>query len=1033
MKKLLILISLILLLVPFVFASTSVTSHRVVSCDGGVCSGTMFGKQVAYHDGYGFLLTDGSITSSDSLLYDYEVVTAPFRVYFNEDATVAETVRVEYNQSWMTGRNAHKVGFVVMQPQSLNWRNSLEQIDQVSTPASTTASPSGDVMSYDDVYGPGLSLEYVVLSDRVKEYLVIDSYASLPVPSSYITDQPGVTLDLDTLFDWNSAEVDVYVDDVSWDRSGTIDTNSSLLFKRFGELLWEFPAPLAVDSLGNEIVGTYRLKRQATKLYIEAKIPFSWLQNATYPVRIDPSVELTVGSGDLIADVGVRLTDPDDNLGTSSGCRTGSGSASWRSRCYVAFNVSWLSDDAVISSAAYHFYYSGGTSGLRDWRVYGVNFPWISVVDESTLTESTLTWNNQPCGGTGGADYDIDNSTNCNTTPSFAGQVRGYFLAYTTADITTIFSNRVPLSDVISIVSVANSTGNTEFQIRSKEYEFDSLVHEVEVNYMLTATMNLPAKDTTYYSENVTVNVTSSGSYDNETWYSIDGGANNSLGEGGLDFQGTMENLTEGSYEVQGFANETGGDITETDIHSFNVDLAAPSLESVSLSPATAYTNDTIGCDAVLNDTVASSITAYYTLYLNDAVNSSGSTACASEVSCKVTEVAVADTSKGQAWKCEVQPEDGGYNGTATNSSALTISNLVPVVSSVTLSPSSPLDNGTLSFTNTTSDADTDAITAWSIKWFLNDVQNTSYDNVSSLSATNLSGTQNWTVSLAAYDGEAWGAYTNSSDAYVKFSLNVCHVNITIGGTSTIDANVAATSAQNITRHAYCDGGTPQLVRVGVDEASNPISSTLGVGVYEMVGNSSGDENYSTNTSGRRINITVTAPVVGGGSAPGGGGGGSTVEEIVFNTTLTVIPDRINSFSFFANRSRIATYEFSSNRNLASCDVLPANDKILPNASCLINGSDFTLTFPLGSAADGFGEVFEGELKIIAETAEAVTVPVRVTAFSFVLTAEDGSPLMGKIIVFLAIAAAIVLFAIGGLGGTKKRLFRVRRVRLKKK
>ena len=83
----------------------------------------------SYYNGTEHIPINGTIVTSSDPHYDYEVTRGFYHAFFKEDPSEAETIKTFVNASFLDGRDPHKSGFMTLQPQSLNYRNDLGQID----------------------------------------------------------------------------------------------------------------------------------------------------------------------------------------------------------------------------------------------------------------------------------------------------------------------------------------------------------------------------------------------------------------------------------------------------------------------------------------------------------------------------------------------------------------------------------------------------------------------------------------------------------------------------------------------------------------------------------------------------------------------------------------------------------------------------------------------------------------------------------------------------------------------------------------
>lgn len=127
------------------------------------------------------------------------------------------------------------------------------------------------------------------------------------------------------------------------------------------------------------------------------------------------TVTLNDASG-LIKDSDVDGNNADTNTGTSTELRVGNVTGcEGGCRGYLAWDISSVNNETFIfTSATMSLSYSQTShwGGNRDINVHHVYDGWTNSTGSNELSETGITWNNQPC-GTG-----LDNTTNCNTTAS---------------------------------------------------------------------------------------------------------------------------------------------------------------------------------------------------------------------------------------------------------------------------------------------------------------------------------------------------------------------------------------------------------------------------------------------------------------------------------------------------------------------------------------------------------------------------------------------------------------------------------------
>jgi hypothetical protein len=230
-------------------------------------------------------------------LYNYCVVKGLYTVNFKTDPSTAETIKYFYNTSRI-GDVPHKTGYVTYQLHSLNYRNDLDQLQQINITQPISGLPVDVSFVYPNVFGSGYNVSYTYLTDGLKEKLILREKNILPTPQSYIISGGNATLDLDFLIDY-SGNVNIYIDGVLWDGKTTKTTSNRVDFKDSitGTLLFYLPKSFASDmneTNVSEQVLKYQFKKTGGKLYAVIKTPYSWLNASTrvYPVTIDPTTKI---------------------------------------------------------------------------------------------------------------------------------------------------------------------------------------------------------------------------------------------------------------------------------------------------------------------------------------------------------------------------------------------------------------------------------------------------------------------------------------------------------------------------------------------------------------------------------------------------------------------------------------------------------------------------------------------------------------------------------------------------------------------
>ncbi|MHA2332967.1 MAG: DUF2341 domain-containing protein, partial [Candidatus Hodarchaeales archaeon] len=157
-------------------------------------------------------------------------------------------------------------------------------------------------------------------------------------------------------------------------------------------------------------------------------------------------------------------------------------------------------------------------------------------------------------------------------------------------------------------------------------------------------------------------------------------------------------------------------------------------------------------------------------------------------------------TSKGEEWNYTLQVFDGEDYSIVYNSSTVTILNLAPTVSGLTIT-STPYNTTDLEASWTFVDDDSgDNQVDFYVRWYKNGVLQASLDDETTLEAANTTKGEQWNFTLQVFDGESWSIIYNSSITDILNSAP------TITGSPTFNKTISVleTDTLNIT-YAYYD------------------------------------------------------------------------------------------------------------------------------------------------------------------------------------------------------------------------------------
>jgi parallel beta-helix repeat protein len=136
-------------------------------------------------------------------------------------------------------------------------------------------------------------------------------------------------------------------------------------------------------------------------------------------------------------------------------------------------------------------------------------------------------------------------------------------------------------------------------------------------------------------------------------------------------------------------------------------------------------------------------------------------------------------TKKGELWKCVVKPYDGDDYGDEIESNPVTIGNTPPTASNAKIIPADPKSNETLKVNYNFYDLDSDPESESIIKWFKNDIEQTTIEGSKQVPAELTKKGETWYYSVTPSDGDDFGDPLDSTPVVIGNTAPQV-VNITI-------------------------------------------------------------------------------------------------------------------------------------------------------------------------------------------------------------------------------------------------------------
>lgn len=230
---------------------------------------------------------------------------------------------------------------------------------------------SSDV-TYKDVL-PGIDLQYLVISDRIKENLILNNKTEITEITQRLMTEGGLTL--------------------SKVKDGSIialDSSQNAVFK--------MQTPYMMDNEGNGCNIDSELIEADGAYILTYKLDQEWLKNAAYPVIIDPTITTSLNPSD-IDDTRIASGLPTNNYTLSYIMSTGYGSTSGINYSLVKFNIlPALKSSEMIVYAEYSVKRASSSTINSTVTAHEITSAWNT---------STVTWNTKPSFNANVEDYSV--------------------------------------------------------------------------------------------------------------------------------------------------------------------------------------------------------------------------------------------------------------------------------------------------------------------------------------------------------------------------------------------------------------------------------------------------------------------------------------------------------------------------------------------------------------------------------------------------------------------------------------------------
>ncbi len=290
---------------------------------------------------------DVNITAEGCEL-DFCVHKGIYKAEFSKSTTNTDLVKVSYEGGQLSFR-----------PTSFSASGENKEI------LSVEAKIEGNKITYTDIYGKGIDLQYTYYSDRLKEAIIIHSKEVLPSLNADSSAEFNFELTPRTVSRDNSVvESDLYLGDSAISKEETTKTKEKILVKgKDRRDQFALSSAHTIDKEGKKIPLEYSISYKDDLPQISIIVPSELLNNAVYPLIIDPGVEIGHNYfGSILKQLEDEDYDYEDYWGLHNIGSEYSGIDTTLTYGWSFFDVSSIDDSATITKVLFEGAYSGGNA-----------------------------------------------------------------------------------------------------------------------------------------------------------------------------------------------------------------------------------------------------------------------------------------------------------------------------------------------------------------------------------------------------------------------------------------------------------------------------------------------------------------------------------------------------------------------------------------------------------------------------------------------------------------------------------------------
>jgi len=388
-----------IILVNPVFASVERTSSTDTFCsiEGNTktCTKTLYSGQVNYLDNGVYRPIDTTITTSSFLTYDFEMTKGIYKAYFQDNINTGEAVRFE------------KDGYHFIYDLS---GGKMQWIEQEGNPTKTKSigailSSVPTIKDNKIIYENGFlntNVSYFVFNEMLKENFILKSLPTGGADFFYLDFTGEIK---------HSSNLTIFANGEN-QTDKNFQTNQKIEFRDVNQnTIFYLPQPTITDADGDVDIGLYDIKISAGKIQFGLRANKTFLENAVYPVVIDPTVRLQDADTENLKDSDVTELNPNSNNGADDELQIFIQIFQVH-RVYLMFNMTSIPSKRDVSGltildATLHIFKNGG---IQESTIGVLDVHYVNDSSWAGQSESTITWNNQVCG------TNFDDGTKCDLT-----------------------------------------------------------------------------------------------------------------------------------------------------------------------------------------------------------------------------------------------------------------------------------------------------------------------------------------------------------------------------------------------------------------------------------------------------------------------------------------------------------------------------------------------------------------------------------------------------------------------------------------